>query len=116
MSDTPRIVCQHGVTLGWHCGDCSAERLERELTAALARAEKAERERDLRLREFRGITTDHCNEIAALRAERDGLRRQVDRLCDVIDETIGATTEYAEWKDITEMLQKALAEARKETP
>ena len=73
MSDLKK-VCEHGVTLGWHCGDCRAERLQRELTAANARA---------------------------------------DKLRDTISETIGATTEYAEWKDITEMLQKALADARK---
>lgn len=58
-------VCEHGVTLGWHCGDCSAERLQRELAAANARAEKAEAERNALLADVDAIkryaTTENCD-------------------------------------------------------
>jgi hypothetical protein len=78
----------HDLTTLWDTATWGVEHLQRELSAALARAEKAE-------------------------AERDEKQRQVDALCDVTDEAIGALEPLPGCKDIADMLQNALAEARK---
>jgi len=88
------------------------ERLERELTAALSRAEKAEAELAHMKANNRYQKGFHDGETSC-RAERDEAQRQVDALCDVTDEAIGALEPIAGCKDIAEMLQQALAEARK---